>query len=255
MPDVVIVSDDSRESSEIEAICSKFPFVQYFKGPQRGLCANRNAAIAHAKTDFVSLIDDDGIVDREFIATLRGILLTLPEKTLISGDVLEYGGRTVPSNPKFLGYFGKAFGAGALQNINLNCNCLPAGAFRSARFDEALFYGYEDMDLCSSLLSQGYHIVHHPELLNRHEPPPRVGADNSRRYRWTQQARFQTSMKRYLVWEKKPLHAVGFFVLAPVHRILHALRIGLFSDIPLTVTDIVLATKQALAYGRNKETI
>jgi GT2 family glycosyltransferase len=232
---------------EALAVCQHFPFVQYFTGPKRGLCANRNAAISHTRTDYVSLIDDDGIVGPTFVENLQKILPSLAEKTVITGDVLEYGRRTVPSNPWFLGHFGKPYGAQPLQGINLNCNCLPRAAFKDASFDEELFYGYEDMDLCSNLLTQGYRFVHYPELINQHVPPPRGDGLNHERYRWTQRARFETSMVRYLVWENKPLLACLYFVAAPPHRLLFALRHGLWGEVPRTLFDITVAAKRAIA--------
>jgi glycosyltransferase involved in cell wall biosynthesis len=247
LPETVIVSDDSVDGMETLAVCKRFPFVQYFTGPKRGLCANRNAVIGHTRTDYVSLIDDDGIVGRTFLEDLRKILPSLADKTVITGDVLEYGGRTAPSNPRFLGHFGKPYGAQLLQGINLNCNCLPRTAFDGASFDEALSYGYEDMDLCFNLLTQGYRFVHYPELVNQHIPPPRGDVLLYERYYWTQRARFETSMVRYLVWENKPLLACLYFAAAPSHRILYALRHRLWADVPRTLFDITVATRRAIA--------
>lgn len=246
LPETVIVSDDSLDSAGTRAVCEQFPFVRYHGGPKRGLCANRNAAVAQAGTDYVSLIDDDGIVGRTFIEDLKSILPSLPAKTVVSGDVLEYGGRTVPSNPWFLGHFGRPYGAQQLQGINLNCNCLPRAAFDDAIFDEVLVYGYEDMDLCSNLLSQGYRFVHHPELVNQHVPPQQTAGFRRRRYRAKQKARFQTSMTRYLVWQNDPFLAFLYILAAPAHRILYALRHGLWADISCAVFDIVTATNQAV---------
>lgn len=252
VPETVIVSDDSADGTETLAVCKQFPFVQYYTGPKRGLCANRNAVIGHARTDYVSLIDDDGIVGRTFLEDLRRILPSLAEKTVITGDVLEHGGRTAPSNPWFLGHFGKPYGAQPLQGINLNCNCLPRAAFEDASFDEALFYGYEDMDLCSNLLTQGYRFVHYPGLVNRHIPPPRGDVLSHERYQWTQRARFETSMVRYLVWEKKLLLACLYFAAAPSHRILYALRHRLWADVLHTLFDITIATSRAIALRFSK---
>ena len=246
LPEAVIVSDDSAHGRETRVLCERFGFVQYIEGPRRGLCANRNAVIAHAVTDYISLIDDDGIVGPTFVEDLRKILCSLPPKTVVSGDVLEYGGRTSPSNPWFLGHFGKPYGAEPLQGINLNCNCLPRSAFDTAAFDEGLRYGYEDMDLCSNLSAQGYRFVHDSGLLNEHKPPPQTAEFKRQRYRWSQRARFQTSLLRYLVWQNKPTLACVYLVAAPVHRVMYALRHGLWMDIGYTMRDIVFATRQAV---------
>ena len=221
-------------------MCSRYPFVEYVTGPHRGLCANRNAVVRLVDQGYLSLIDDDGSVGEDFILTLRFLLASLKGKVILTGDVLEYGGRTVPHNPSFWGHF-TAKPRGQFKTLALNCNCFPASAFRIASFDESLVYGYEDMDLCSHLLTKGYRIQYEPTLLNSHEPPPRDEYANKSRYRHSQRARFQTSLKRYVLWEHNYVKAAVYCIAAPIHRMLHAVKVGKWSDIPASISDMVAA--------------
>jgi len=245
-PASVFVSDDGDDPEAASEICREFSFVQYSQGPRRGLCANRNAVIARVDTEYVSLIDDDGIVSVDFVEQLQSLLPQLDGRTLISGDVLEYGGRSTPKNPSFWGHFVKAPENGVLQTINLNCNCIPILAFSVAAFDESLVYGYEDMDLCSQLLRKGFRIKHVSSLANKHEPPARTGDVDHYRYRYTQQARFRTSMMRYLVWERKAHLAILYFGLAPLHRAMYDMKTNRLDDLKRIPSDILSAAAHAV---------
>jgi GT2 family glycosyltransferase len=240
------VFDDGADPASASAVCREFSFVRYYQGPKRGLCANRNAAIAHVNTEYVSLIDDDGIVSSDFVEQLQKLLPNLDGRTLITGDVLEYGGRSMPRNPSFLGHFGKTPKNEPLQTIALNCNCIPTRAFSVAMFDESLVYGYEDMDLCSQLLRRGFRIEHVPSLVNKHDPPARTGEVNDYRYRYTQQARFRTSMMRYLVWQRKMHLAALYLGLAPLHRAIYDLKTKRLDDLKRILPDIVSASAYAV---------
>ena len=245
LPQSVFVSDDSNDSESTSSLCRDFGLVRYSKGPSKGLCANRNAVVTCADTDYISLIDDDAIISEHFVRQLKAILPELDGRTLITGDVLEYGGRSTPKDPSFWGHFVNAPN-GSPRTISLNSNGIPRSAFTVAAFDESLVYGYEDMDLCSQLLRRGYSIRYVPSLVNEHVPPLRTGEVDTFRYRYTQQARFRTSMMRYLVWEGKAHMALLYFTLAPLHRAAYDLKTKRFSDLITIPFDIVSATIAAV---------
>lgn len=224
LPDEIIVSDDSHISTKIQAICREFPFARYLHGPQRGLCANRNAVVAASFGDYISLMDDDAVVGPDFFRLASELASRMSLKTILTGDVLEDGNYLIPpSNPSFWGHFGSPV-RGRYENINLNCNIFPRTAFEVARFDEAIAYGYEDMDLCAHLLAAGYQISYHPELVNSHLPPPKDATTLGLQRRQSERARYYTSLKRYLIWQRNPLKALAYSALAPLHRAAHHLR-------------------------------
>ena len=169
-PAEVLVSDDSPDGTETQAVCADFD-VRYLPGPRRGLCAHR------------------------------------------------------------------------YETIHLNCNLFPRTAFDHAGFDESIVYGYEDMDLCSHLLSQGFHIRYCPELLNDHIRPAGVP---TKRYRQKEEARFYVSLKRYLLWDKHTAKAGIYLVLAPLQRAAHSIKIRDLDDLRFCVPDMVSAFRATL---------
>jgi glycosyltransferase involved in cell wall biosynthesis len=242
LPEEILVSDDSPAGRETAAVCAAFPAVRYFEGPRRGLCANRNAVIRHARTEFVSLLDDDAVVSEDFVSLSLPILAELPAKTLVTGTTIEADRPVVPGNPSFLGFFGQP-PKGRFKNINLNTNLLPRAAFAEANFDETISYGYEDMDLCARLLSKGYAIRHEPSLVNTHLPPPRTAALERERSALAARARFYTSVKRLLLYEHNLPKLLAYTVIAPTHRALYAVRTGEWLDVPNAVTDMGFALR------------
>jgi hypothetical protein len=149
----------------------------------------------------------------------------------------------VPGNPSFLGFFGGRSPSDQLKNINLICNVLPRTAFEEACFDETISYGYEDMDLCSRLLSRGYVIRHETALITTHLPPPRTPTMDRERFVMSGRARFYTSVKRYLLYERSLPKLLAYIVLAPVHRALHATKTGKWFDVPNAVPDMWFALR------------
>jgi GT2 family glycosyltransferase len=244
-PSEIIVSDDSPFGRETEAVCSAFPLVRYFNGPRRGLCANRNAVVGRTDADFVSLLDDDVVVSPDFLSRALGIVAKLPKRTLVTGTLIDGGRPVIPGNPSFLGFFGQPPN-GHFKNINLTCNLLPRGALEEAGFDETISYGYEDMDLCARLLSRGYVIRHEPSLIATHLPPARSAAVDRERFALSGRARFYTSVKRYLLYERSVTKVGAYIVLAPIHRVLHAIKSGKWFDVPNAVTDMWFAVRASL---------
>jgi GT2 family glycosyltransferase len=221
----VVVSNDSRDpkfAAAVQAKCGRFDFVRYVEGPRRGLCANRNHVIRNADTSHVSLIDDDGVVGRDFVDRATRLIDRYPDR-IITGDVLEDGvRRTPPTNPTFLGHFGKAVRPGErLENINLNCNVLPRRAFNVALFDESIAYGYEDMDLCAQLLTAGFEIVHIPELVNQHLPPAVDPAVLAFRASQAERARLKVLWRRWFRHDRRPLIGSIVYSAAVAHLLAH----------------------------------
>jgi hypothetical protein len=80
------------------------------------------------------------------------------------------------------------------------------------------------MDLCQQLLAAAFRIEYCPELLNLHLPPPKSGQVKRSQLRLAERARYYTSLKRYLLWQRKPLKAGAFLAAAPLHQAAHSLR-------------------------------
>ncbi len=244
-PDAIFVSDDSADGAEVAAICREFANVTYIEGPRSGLCANRNQVIRQAATSHVSLLDDDAVLSEGFVEEAKRLLATCADNVIITGIVNEDDAQIIPFNPSFLGHFRKPPN-GQLETINLNCNVFPRRAFDIAAFDESIGFGYEDMDLCSHLVFLGFRIRFESRLQNTHMPPKRTSSGLKARFVRTERARFYTSVKRYMLWNKSYFVLLAYLVIAPIHRALFAVKAGFWFDLKNCIPDMVAAVQGAL---------
>ena len=252
LPAEVIVGDDTLDGTATAAVCSDFPFVRYVRGPRQGLCANRNVVIAAAMGEYLSLLDDDSEVTTSFVRLSQEIIARTDGRTIFTGDVLKDGvERVTPLNPTFWGHFGKPLSPLApCETIQLNCNLFPRSAFADARFDERIVYGYEDMDLCQQLLAAGHRIEYRPELVNLHLPLPKASHVLRTQDQQAQRARYYTSLKRYMLWQSRPIRALVYAALAPFHQAAHHVLARQLGKSLAGFSDMSWAVHQALAFRR-----
>ena len=112
---------------------------------------------------------------------------------------------------------------------------------RSLSFDEAIEFGYEEMDMADQLLSAGFRIEYRPELLNYHQTPEMTAQERRLRDAPITRTRFYTSIKHHLRHGRRtmvPLYAV----VASVHEAAHRVRsrdgappLGAFADMSWAV--------------------
>lgn len=170
-PRAVVVSDDSTDAAmlaENAAIVERYADTTYVRGPQRGVCANRNHALDRLGTvDYVAFLDDDALVDVDYFETaLRHYASLSPDRrrrVIVSGVRREPdGGRTYPCRLDFRGYFEDCEPtevAGASYAV------FPRQFFDSHRWDEHIFFGYEDAELSLRALRDGFEIDHLEQLV------------------------------------------------------------------------------------------
>jgi GT2 family glycosyltransferase len=248
-PTAVLVSDDSVDARGTQDVCSLFPLVSFIKGPGSGLCANRNNVIRHAVTEYISLLDDDAMLGIDFVARAHEIIENLGRDVIVTGDLIDAGNLTSHKNPSFLGYFTR-HPRSHYETIHLNCNLFPRRAFDEVKFDERISYGYEDMDVCSHLLSLGYKIRYEPTLVNHHLAPALSHHASKSRQLQCERARFYTSLKRYFRWERSWVKGISYLLLAPLHRAAHALKRRNLRDIPYCMIDTITAVRDLISTGR-----
>jgi glycosyltransferase involved in cell wall biosynthesis len=170
LPQRVVVSDDSSKPdalSENEAVVGRFPWAVYVRGPQRGVCANRNHALARVgEVDYVAFLDDDALVSSDYFALALAAFEGLPperrQRTIVSGVRLDSGGgRSRPCKLNFSGYFvpaAKTEVAGASYAV------YPRSFFDRHQWDEQIYFGYEDAELSLRALGDGYEILHREDM-------------------------------------------------------------------------------------------
>lgn len=170
-PYSVIVSDDSLECEVQQKNCQvveRYPGTIYIIGPRSGVCANRNNAvnaIPVSETDLVAFIDDDICVEPDFIARAVDRYGQMPpqrNRTILSG--VSRDGNAYESVPTKLSFYGYFCPADIPQAVAIHAALFPRSFFEEEQWDENIFFGYEDAELCLRALKCGYQILHCPEL-------------------------------------------------------------------------------------------
>jgi GT2 family glycosyltransferase len=246
-PNEVIVSDDSPDPAKNQAIVSKYPQVVYQSGPRRGLSPNRNACIDRASSSHLIFIDDDVRVSPGFIATARKLIAISASQTILTGYEMNHrqpqqghGRKVIPQNPDFWGVQ-RIPVAGEYRAIVINATVFPRCLFETARFDEHLRYGCDEIDMARHAVSLGYRIVYHNDLYVHHYPSPL----NREQYkRFIHASRFYTTTKAYWQYEHSWLKALTYLIFAPLQLAASGLKRGDLS----TVWKAIQATGIAYHY-------
>ena len=171
-PHFVVVSDDSPEAEvqqHNQDVVAKYSGTRYLIGLHTGVCANRNNAvnaIAIDETDFVAFVDDDICVAPNFIErALQYYEAIAPANQLheiLSGVSRDPDGNvSVPVKLSFRGYF---CAAETPEAVDLHSAVFPRSLFTEEPWDEQIFFGYEDAELCLRALKRSYRIQYCPEL-------------------------------------------------------------------------------------------
>ncbi|NML30470.1 glycosyltransferase family 2 protein [Paraburkholderia antibiotica] len=172
-PDVIVVSDDSREPAQIaatQAVVAEFPRVLYTTGPRRGVCANRNSALTAAMVanlDYVAFLDDDTAVPPDFFSAARAYLGKLEPtqrvKTILTGYRDDVGSGA--SRLNFRGYFEDC---AVPETATVCASFFPMALLATERWDENIFFGSEDAEICLRAMARGFQIQFSPTLRTKH---------------------------------------------------------------------------------------
>ena len=174
-PESVVVSDDSPSleiQKQNQEIVERYPGTIYIIGPRRGVCANRNNAvnaIGESETDCVAFVDDDICVEPDFISCAIDQYKELPEaqrKSTILSGISKFGdsggGALLPSKLNFQGYF-KA--SEVPETVVIHAAIFPRHFFVQEQWDENIYFGYEDAELCLRAIKRGYKILPSSKLV------------------------------------------------------------------------------------------
>lgn len=242
----IIVSDDSTNDETRNMIIGEFSEVKYLKGPQKGLCFNRNNALQKVTGSRVLFIDDDVVMSKHFLEKVMTRLQEFEqkerEKMIVTGIEKNRGLLVFPNKTNFLGHQTIPYKQDeTLKTIVINSTIFPVALFKDLVFDEQLIYGYDEVDIASRAISLGYEIILMKEAINNHFP----SAINRDYYSSFKEAsRIYVTFKRYRIFEKKKAKSILFIVVSIIHLLFHELKKHQIKGI-LTMATI---TKQALVY-------
>ena len=214
----IIVSDDSTDDTTKLFLERDFPAIRWIEGPKRGLGANRNRAISAVQGDFIIFLDDDAMLDRDFISVAcdfgKSHSLDL-KNTILTGIEINNGKEVRSNDQNFLGFQRRKYQAGdALNTIVINSALIPVDIARQIGFDELLVYGFEEVDFAVRARAENIRIEFCPELRNLHFPS-HINRDFYSPF--TDASRIYVTFKRYCLLEKNRFKAGLFWAVASVH--------------------------------------
>jgi glycosyltransferase involved in cell wall biosynthesis len=217
-PGAAIVVSDDGEDGEAAQVARRFPRCRWQRGPQRGLGANRNAALAAARTPWVLFLDDDARVGETFVPAISACLAALEPnvraRTIVSGRECKNGRIVSPHDVDFLGFQRREYGEeDPLHTVVINAAVWPRSVFDRVGFDEKLRYGSDEVDLSYSALAAGYRIERCWNAVNYHDPDPRGRAGYPDE---AQVSRLRATTRRYWRLERRRLSAFWFVLVAPL---------------------------------------
>jgi glycosyltransferase involved in cell wall biosynthesis len=250
----VIVSDDSTDLCTQELIQYHYPNIKYLTGPKRGLSANRNHAIQAITGDYVLFMDDDVQLANDFFSKIRSVANGTGEihfnKPIITGLENNNGSIIYPHDQSFLGYQNKKYKEGeALKTIVINSTVFPTALFKVLLFDEQLVYGYEEVDIATRAVQEGYQILLAEGAINDHYPS-RINRDFYQPY--LEKSRVYVTFKRYGFTERKWLKALSFFMIAVVHTMLHGIKVERSKGLIQSFQTVGGSFQYILTHRRNK---
>jgi GT2 family glycosyltransferase len=194
--------------------------VNYVLGPQRGLGANRNCALAVVRSALVVFLDDDCLLLPDFLDVAVGRMRSAEERhgngrVVVSGRERNRGNLISAGDQTFLGFQSRLYADDEqLRSIVINATVFPVGVFQSLAFDPQLVYGYEEVDLASRAAASGWVIVQCDDAVNHHRPSPHSRDDYDRH---VEASRLYVTLRRYYRTDRAPLRAAMFAIVAPGH--------------------------------------
>ncbi len=202
--EILVVDNASIDGATREAVAA-FDGVRYLFEPRAGLDFARNAAVHNTTGDLLAFLDDDVVVDRDWLAGLYAAWLSCPEAGGFTGLVLPYRLDT-EAQIEFEGRggFGRGFEARRFHSAKADNPLHPVGSgvlgagcnmaydrsllLALGGFDEALDTGAPlpgggDLDIFYRVLRSGRIMAYEPRYAVYHEH--RETIPQLRRQYWT----------------------------------------------------------------------
>lgn len=201
----ILVVDNAPSDERTKNLIANLPNINYVCEPKPGLDFARNRAIVEAKGEILAFIDDDVVVDRNWLEGLQEAWRENPEAAAFTGLVLPYElqteaqiifecgggfrrgfekiryGKVLPGNPLYPCGAG-IFGAGCNMAFRREI-FLKLGGFDEALDTGASLPGGGDLDIFYRVIRAGYTLVYEPQYLVFHQH--RQDLNKLRRQYWS----------------------------------------------------------------------
>lgn len=187
----VLVVDNAPSNEQTKLLVASLPTVRYVREPKPGLDFARNHALQKATGEILAYLDDDVVVDRQWLDGLLEAWSENPDAAAFTGLVLPYElvteaqilfeqgggfrrgfekiryGQTLPGNPLHPCGAG-IFGAGCNMAFHREI-LLKLGGFDEALDTGAPLPGGGDLDIFYRVIRAGYPLIYEPQYLVFHQ--------------------------------------------------------------------------------------
>ena len=185
----LLVIDNAPADDRTQHLVAQVVQVRYVREPRGGLDFARNRALAEARGTWVAFVDDDVLVDAEWVRTFERLASEPDEVAAVTGQVLPLelaseaqhefelrGGfrqafrrrRLGPLEPQRAGHSLTAWTFGTGANFAVRRDVARAlGGFDEALDTPALPAG-GDLDMLGRIARAGHQLLYEPRLLARH---------------------------------------------------------------------------------------
>jgi len=159
-PREVIVFDNGSRTPVAERIALR-DGLHIFRSPTNlGFAGGNNAAYRHATGAYIALINNDVILDRDWLATVAAALDADPKlaavQTILRRDETTIDGAGIDISDGMFRQVRHAEGAEHAWGVSATAALYRREALGDAIFDEMLFAYYEDVDLSARLHEAGW---------------------------------------------------------------------------------------------------
>lgn len=181
----IIMVDNGSSDGSVEFVKKSFPEVKVIAaGANLGFCEGNNRGIYRAKGDYILLLNNDTVVDRELVNNMLRAFQKNPRAGAVGAKVLEWNdenpaycktNRISASWPKVDARTAKAFNftderpAGPIDYAP-GCAMMVKRAIvkKFGAFDPGYFAYYEDADWAARMMRAGFEVIYEPKALVWH---------------------------------------------------------------------------------------
>lgn len=187
----ILVVDNAPSDASTHKLIESMPNVRYTREPKPGLDFARNKAVQEATGELLAFLDDDVVVDRQWLIGLQEAWAENPDAAAFTGLVLPYEletqaqiifehrggfrrgfekiryGQSLAGNPSYPAGAG-IFGAGCNMTFRRQI-LLDVGGFDEALDTGKPLPGGGDLDIFYRVVRAGYPLVYEPLYLVYHQ--------------------------------------------------------------------------------------
>lgn len=183
--EVVVVNGPSTDNTK--EVCSRFAEdIVYVECAERNLSVSRNIGIANAKGDIVAFIDDDAVVDPNWLKHIVSGY-TSADVYGVGGFTIDHTGKKFQATTTICDRLGDAYavpsgapaelyqfpGTGFFVSLLGTNSSFRLSALREiGGFDETFAYFLDETDVCARLVDLGGKIVYEPKAIIYHRYAP-----------------------------------------------------------------------------------